>query len=53
MRVVIAEVLRRLRLEPGRAEPERQRMHHVTLVPSERALVVASERAGRRAAALA
>src|SRR5918992_2026727 len=50
MRVVIAEVLRRLRLEPGRAEPERQRMHHVTLVPSERALVVASERAGRRAA---
>ena len=53
MRVVIAEVLRRLRLEPGRAEPERQRMHHVTLVPSQRALVVARERAGRRATELA
>jgi cytochrome P450 family 135 len=53
MRVVIAEVFRRLRLEAGRAEPERQRMHHVTLIPSQRTVVVARERAGRPAPALA
>lgn len=47
MKVVIAEVVRRLRLEAVYAEPERQRMHHVTLIPSEGALVVARERRTR------
>ena len=44
MKVVIAEVVRRLALEPVAPEPEGQRMHHVTLVPSERARVVARAR---------
>ncbi|MFB9884730.1 cytochrome P450 [Planobispora siamensis] len=45
MRVIIAEVLRRvepLPADPGR--PERQRMQHVTLVPSRRARVVVRAR---------
>ena len=44
MRVVIAEVLRRLRLAPVAPEPERQRMHHVTLIPSKGARVIARAR---------
>jgi cytochrome P450 family 135 len=51
MRVVIAEVVRRLRLEPAAAEPEPQRMHHVTLVPSKGALVVAHARSASAAPA--
>ena len=47
MKVVIAEVVRRLRLEPARAASERRRMYHVTLIPSEGALVVARPRTGR------
>ena len=42
MRVVVAEVLGRLRLAAVDPEPERQRIHHVTLVPSEGARVNAS-----------
>jgi cytochrome P450 len=53
MRVVITEVVRRLRLEAARAEPERQRMHHVTLVPSKGTLVVAHARTGEPAASAA
>lgn len=44
MRVVIAEVLRRLRLDAVEAVPERQRVRHVTLVPSKGARVVARVR---------
>ena len=47
MKVVIAGVVRRLRLEVAQPEPERQRVHHVTLVPSEGALVVATPRLGK------
>lgn len=49
MKVVIAEAVRRLRFEAVDAEPERQRINHVTLVPSEGARVVAHARAGRLA----
>ena len=44
MRVVIAEVVRRLRLEPARAPSERRRVYHVNLIPSEGALAVARSR---------
>jgi cytochrome P450 len=49
MKVVIAEVLARLRLEAADLKPERQRMHHVTLIPSEGTTVVAGAR-GKAAA---
>jgi cytochrome P450 len=48
MRVVIAEVLRRLSLGAVDAEPERQRLHHVTLAPAGGARAVARRRAGRQ-----
>jgi cytochrome P450 family 135 len=44
MRTVIAEVVKRVRLAPAEAEPERQRLHHITLVPSEGARVIAERR---------
>ena len=53
MKVVIAEVVRRLRLEAARPEPERQRVHHVTLTPSEGTVVVARPRQAEGAAVAA
>ena len=47
MQVVITEVLRRLELAPVDPEPEAPRMHHVTLVPSQRTLVTARPRDAR------
>jgi cytochrome P450 len=44
LRVVAAEVVRRLDVAAVRPEGERQRIHHVTLVPSEGALVRLSRR---------
>jgi cytochrome P450 len=44
MRAVIAEVLKRVRLRPAQAASERQRLHHITLVPSEGARVLAERR---------
>lgn len=44
MKVVLAEAVRRLSLSPVHREPERQRMHLVTLVPSQGALVAARPR---------
>ncbi len=46
MKVVMAEVVLRRRLEAVDADPERQRMHHVTLVPSQGTRVVVHARAG-------
>jgi cytochrome P450 len=45
LRVVVAEVLRRLEVHAVHPEDERLRVHHVTLVPSEGALVRLSRRA--------
>ncbi len=42
MKVVIAEVLRRVQLEAVDLEAERRRVHHITLVPSEGAKVLAT-----------
>ena len=53
MRVVIAEVLRRLRLDAVEAVPERQRVRHVTLVPSKGARAVARARSTAAAPAAA
>ncbi len=44
MKVVIAEVLRRVRLQALDPAPERQSMRHVTLVPGDGVLVRAQER---------
>ena len=44
LKVIVAEVVRRVRLEAVDAKPERQRVHHVTLVPSGGARVVVRER---------
>lgn len=41
MRIVIAEVVRRVRLETVDAAPERQRLQHVTIAPSDGARVIA------------
>jgi cytochrome P450 len=49
MKVVIAEVVRRLRLEAARAASERRRVYHVTLIPSRGALAIARQRTGRTA----
>jgi cytochrome P450 len=40
MKVVIAEVVRRWRLEAASPQPEGQRVHHVTLIPSEGARAI-------------
>jgi cytochrome P450 len=45
LKVVIAEVVRRVRLEAVDERPERQRVHHVTLVPSRGTRVIARSRA--------
>ena len=56
MRTVIAEVVDRVELHPAEPEPERARVHHVTLVPEKGTRVVAEPRPApatrpRRAAA--
>ena len=44
MKVVLRTILERTRLQADRAEPERQRLHHVVVVPSRGARVVLTER---------
>ena len=44
MQTVIAEVVRRLRLEAPSPEPESQRVQHVTLVPADGGRVIARPR---------
>jgi cytochrome P450 family 135 len=46
MEVVIAEVVRRLRLRPANRKPEAARLSHVTLVPARQAEVIATPRSG-------
>src|SRR5215208_5574965 len=51
MRVVLREVLRRVRLRADSPRPERPQVRHVTVVPSRGCRVVVEERLGERAAA--
>ena len=44
MKVVLRAILERTRLRADRPEPERQRLHHVVVVPSRGARVVLTER---------
>jgi cytochrome P450 len=50
MRVVLREVLRRVRLEAPSQRPERPQVRHVTVVPSRGCRVVVAERRGEPAA---
>jgi cytochrome P450 family 135 len=49
MEVVIAEVVRRLRLRPANTRPEPARLSHVTMVPGRQARVLAQVRPSSRA----
>lgn len=53
MRVVLAEILKRVDLAPTKARPERARMRHVTLAPHRGGAVVVAQRAGREPALVA
>ena len=44
LRTVVAEVVRRLDLRPASPAPERPRLHHVTMVPADGAMVIARRR---------
>jgi cytochrome P450 family 135 len=44
LRTVVAEVVRRLELRPASPAPERPRLHHVTMVPADGAMVIARRR---------
>ena len=44
LRTVVAEVIRRLDVRPANPEPERTRLHHVTLTPADGGRVVVSPR---------
>jgi cytochrome P450 len=44
LRTVVSEVVRRLDVRPAAPKPERTRLHHVTLTPSEGGTVIVSER---------
>jgi cytochrome P450 family 135 len=44
LRTVVAEVVRRLDVRPAAPEPERTRLHHVTLVPADGGRVIARPR---------
>ena len=50
MRVVLREVLRRVRLRADSKRPERPKVHHVTVIPSRGCRVVVEERLGVHAA---
>jgi cytochrome P450 family 135 len=45
MKVVLRTVVEQLRLRPAEAQPERPKLHHVTLVPSKGARLVVEDRA--------
>ncbi|MCV7281142.1 cytochrome P450 [Mycolicibacterium flavescens] len=44
MRVILATVLRRVRLAPDRPQPEKRKAHHVTIVPDRGVRVVVTAR---------